>query len=821
MLVAACGGGTVSGLLDGTSSSSSSSGSSSSSSSGGSSSYTISASVSGLAGVGLVLQYNGGNNLSVAANGTSTFTTKIASGATYAVTVLNQPTNPAQICTVTAGTGTASANVAVTVTCVTQYTISASVNGLSGTGLILQNNGGNDLAVGHSGIYTFSGTIAAGGAYAVSVLTQPMTPSQTCAVTAGSGIANSNVTVTINCTLAQYTISANVSGLIGSGLVLQDNGGDNLPITTSGTSTFATPIPYGGAYAVTVLTQPGNPSQTCAVTAGSGTATANVTLAVSCANQYTLGGTISGLTGAGLAVTDSVSGAHATVAANSTTFTLSPSVTSGASYNVSVTTQPSGPTESCSVTSGATGTATGNVTTIAISCTVSSFSVGGTISGYTGGASGLVLTDSISGHTATAPIGATSFTLSGHSNSGTTYNVSVTTQPSNPAQHCVVTGGSGNVTTANITTIGVSCRNVGKYVFVANPYDGAQGTVAAFSIAPTTGFLNPVAGSPYMPGGVETAPAALAVDTANGIYLYVADSGSADVSTWGIGPGGVLTQDVGGASPASTGDSTNAPYSLAFDSAGILYAGSYDANSPNAGVPPMGGQIEGFAVSNGALTALTSSPYYTTYPQHSLALDPSDQFLYAPNFGDGTIWEFDIANDGSLTRFAYDGATLRSPYAVAVDPTALFVYATDNGYSGGSTANTVAEYSYDGTTGILTHVTSYNTGSQPQAIAIDPIGTFLYVSNSGDGTVSAFTINSGALTAVAGSPFTASGTASTNVQTALAIDPSGQYLYVANGDAGTISVFTISAGTGVLVKAEADVPCISSSSGGPSAIVIQ
>ena len=68
-----------------------------------------------------------------------------------------------------------------------------------------------------------------------------------------------------------------VSGLSGSGLVLQDNGGNNLPVAASGSFTFTTAVASGGAYAVTVLTQPSNPVQNCVVTNGSGNASANVT----------------------------------------------------------------------------------------------------------------------------------------------------------------------------------------------------------------------------------------------------------------------------------------------------------------------------------------------------------------------------------------------------------------------------------------------------------------------------------------------------------------------------------------------------------------
>jgi hypothetical protein len=64
--------------------------------------YTI----GGLAGTGLVLRNNGGDNLAVTADGGFTFATALPGGATYAVSVFAQPTSPAQWCTVTHATGT-------------------------------------------------------------------------------------------------------------------------------------------------------------------------------------------------------------------------------------------------------------------------------------------------------------------------------------------------------------------------------------------------------------------------------------------------------------------------------------------------------------------------------------------------------------------------------------------------------------------------------------------------------------------------------------------------------------------------------------------
>ena len=69
-----------------------------------------------------MLQDNGGDNLSVTANGTFTFATALANGAAYNVTVLTNPSG--QTCTVTNGSGTiASANVTnVAVTCTNSTT---------------------------------------------------------------------------------------------------------------------------------------------------------------------------------------------------------------------------------------------------------------------------------------------------------------------------------------------------------------------------------------------------------------------------------------------------------------------------------------------------------------------------------------------------------------------------------------------------------------------------------------------------------------------------------------------------------------------------
>src|SRR6202790_5848273 len=63
----------------------------------------------------------------------------------------------------------------------TTYTVGGVVTGLSGSGLMLQNNGGTGLAVSASGPFTFMGGLGSGAAYAVTVAAQPSAPAQYCA----------------------------------------------------------------------------------------------------------------------------------------------------------------------------------------------------------------------------------------------------------------------------------------------------------------------------------------------------------------------------------------------------------------------------------------------------------------------------------------------------------------------------------------------------------------------------------------------------------------------------------------------------------------
>ena len=147
-----------------------------------------------------MLQDNGGDDLSVSANGPFAFATKLASGAAYAVTVKTNPSG--QSCSVANGSGTIGSadvsNVAVSCAYTPTYAVGGSVSGLSGT-VVLRDNGGDDLSVSANGPFAFATRLAGGAAYTVTVKTNPS--GQSCSVANGSGtIAAADVTnVAVSC----------------------------------------------------------------------------------------------------------------------------------------------------------------------------------------------------------------------------------------------------------------------------------------------------------------------------------------------------------------------------------------------------------------------------------------------------------------------------------------------------------------------------------------------------------------------------------------------------------------------------------------------
>ncbi|MCR5885771.1 hypothetical protein LRS03_24095 [Rhizobacter sp. J219] len=170
---------------------------------------TVGGTLTGLpSGTSVTLQNNGRDNLTLTQNGRFTFNNTLDDGDDYNVTVLTQPASAN--CTPSNNTGSINSKgddvENVLVTCVASGNLTGTVSGLATGAFVRLSNGvagsgAATLDVNANGNFAFSGTLANGTAYTVSVSQNPS--GQTCSVTGASGTIQSNApstTIAVTCT---------------------------------------------------------------------------------------------------------------------------------------------------------------------------------------------------------------------------------------------------------------------------------------------------------------------------------------------------------------------------------------------------------------------------------------------------------------------------------------------------------------------------------------------------------------------------------------------------------------------------------------------
>jgi hypothetical protein len=391
-----------------------------------------------------------GVNLEISSGATSfNFGPILSNEVGYDVTAPDQPSG--QLCTVTNGSGVATtANISnVVVTCSNKtFDVGGTISGLTASGLVLAN--GSDTLTVPAGAtsFTMPTGVAYGSSYNVTVTTQPT--GLTCDVTNGTGTMGTTAVtnIAVKCTDEPLAVGGSISGLEhATGLVLV-NGASTYTVPADATSfTFDTPQSSGSTYAVRVQSQP--TGMTCSVSNGLGTIpTHSVTdVSITCSDEaFGLGGTVTGLTSAGLALSDG--GDTYNVPVNATNFTMPTAIAYGSNYAVTVETQPAGLT--CTI-SGATGTMPASaVTNVGVTCASTSYTLGGSISGLK--TSGLVLTDGTDDLAVSA--NATQFSMPNALAYGSDYAVTIKAQPSSGT--CQITHGTGTVS-GHVNTVQVTC----------------------------------------------------------------------------------------------------------------------------------------------------------------------------------------------------------------------------------------------------------------------------------------------------------------------------------------------------------------------------
>jgi 6-phosphogluconolactonase len=325
------------------------------------------------------------------------------------------------------------------------------------------------------------------------------------------------------------------------------------------------------------------------------------------------------------------------------------------------------------------------------------------------------------------------------------------------------------------------------------------GQINVYSIDGESGILRQLVDSPYSSGGRN--PVADATSP-NGKNLYVINHDDNTIVMFAIGTDGKLY-------PLQTCNMPGTfPTQLMVNAAGtyLYVVETYQPNF-NVSVPGPGALVVFPLSANGELGATTSlcapvgngtnsfSPAGTAPVAVNVLANNS--FVYVVNQGDPSIYAYQIGSNGTLTQIGTYSAGLVSPNAIASDPGSKFLYVTD------SASSQIVGYDIQ-SNGILTPMQpkqTFSAGNLPDAIAVDPRGKYVLVANYNANNVTPFLIDAstGNLTPNSSTPTYAVGTGPTCVL----IDPAlGQFVYTSNFLSNTVSGLFMSPSTGAVSSAQ-------------------
>ncbi|MFK8013253.1 MAG: beta strand repeat-containing protein, partial [Marinicellaceae bacterium] len=424
--------------------------------------YNVGVDVSGLAdGVTLTLM-NNSESLDVTADGLTNFASALNDSSDYSVSIETNPKIPNQECLMTSGNATGMLNgsdVIVKIECTTlQYNIRVDVSGLAdGVSLKLQNNQ-EILDVTSNGIMNFDTALDDASAYAVSITSQPTSPNQECLITsanASGNLAGSDEIITIECTIVQYTIGVNVSGLTEDNTVELDNNGESLIVIADGQFNFPTALDDVANYNVIVTSQPTMPNQMCTVESGIGTLQGHdVILSVTCStDQYFIGGIASGLAN-GNTVSLSLGSEDLNVSNNDAFIFFNP-LADESNYSVLISNQPTVPNQTCDLVNPSGIIAGDDVDDIQVNCTTNQYTIGGFVTGLHSG-NNLVIQNNDGDDLIISYDG--DFDFASAIEDLESYDVSILNQPTNPIQACELSSNTGNVAGEDVIIVIITCE---------------------------------------------------------------------------------------------------------------------------------------------------------------------------------------------------------------------------------------------------------------------------------------------------------------------------------------------------------------------------
>jgi len=238
------------------------------------------------------------------------------------------------------------------------------------------------------------------------------------------------------------------------------------------------------------------------------------------------------------------------------------------------------------------------------------------------------------------------------------------------------------------------------------------------------------------------------------------------------------------ANPATITAGQGTLLTFSFTGTGVITPGDIPVTSgEQLPISPASTTLYTLTVRNAAATTTTATVTVTV-------LSFTSKFAYVANSGGGVSAYTLTDTTGVLAELATSpfDATVNALH-VTSDPQGKFLFVV-NGDGLANVPNTVTAYTIASSTGILTKVGTYPTGTNPWASAVAPSGNYLYVRCDGTLSVYAIDATTGALTA--GTPVTAAGGTGD-----VLVHPSGRQLYSLGRTTDQLQVFDLAADTGV------------------------
>ena len=295
----------------------------------------------------------------------------------------------------------------------------------------------------------------------------------------------------------------------------------------------------------------------------------------------------------------------------------------------------------------------------------------------------------------------------------------------------------------------------------------SYGEINIYEINSESGRMRQIPASPMYSQGRNPVAEAVSTDNAN---LFVVNKDDNTIVQFTIGSDGKLY-------PYTTVNTPGIyPMGIAVTSSNAFVLDTYKQESNCTTASPCSGSIGVFPVT--AATSSAPETIVSTTANGSLAYWPLCKTGYKSSTSSGT------------TTYSCSGteSDVLVPTSIVASKNGSYVYVSAYDSTLSPTVGYIFSFSV-GTNGALTPVAVLSAGVKPSALATDATGSYLYATDATGNDVLGYSVSSGVLTALSGSPYTAG-----NSPSAIVVNPAYNFVYVTNSTDSTVMLYSMKSG---------------------------